>query len=318
MDGPDFFLPRAYRSASDLEGMFQVLQTGALAHTACHYVHTGDLSWWLFYPPLGSDLFQHTLLWDDLTQPGKLLGWMLVDPTWPSFELFLQPNLLATAFAAAAFVYAEKQAFLRCTAKTKNTVHKLWVAEGDTFQCQQLESQGFSLASWDVVFARSLAQPIPSPSLPDGFIVRPCRGLPELELRASAQYAAFNGTAPIERYLARFHRFMESQAYAQALDMVVEAPDGRIAAFCIAWIDAVTFEGHFEPVGTHPNFQRRGLGKAVLQASLQHLQSQGMLHATVCTIEENVSALALYRSVGFEAVDRLGHWKKELPLPPGE
>jgi len=243
---------------------------------------------------------------------------MLVDPTWPSFEIFLQPNLLATAFAAAAFVYAEKQAFLRCTAKTKNSVHKLWVAEGDTFQCQQLESQGFSLASWDVVFACNLAQPIPSPSLPDGFIVRPCRGLPELELRASAQYAAFSGTAPIERYLARFHRFMESQAYAQALDMVVEAPDGRIAAFCIAWIDAVTFEGHFEPVGTHPNFQRRGLGKAVLQASLQHLQSQGMLHATVCTIEENVSALALYRSVGFEAVDRLGHWKKELPLPPGE
>ena len=290
--------------------MRQVLQAGALAQTGCHYVHTGDLNWWLFYPPFGCDLFQHTLLWDDPAQPGNLLGWMMVDPTWPSFEVFFQPNLLGTPFAAQMYIYAEEQAFIHSTADAAQPMHKMWVTESDIFQHRHLESRGFTPASWETAFECSLDQPIPVPGLPDGYLLRPCLGLPELERRAAAQYAAFGGTAPMEQYLRRFRAFFESTAYAQALDMVVAAPDGRIAAFCIAWSDAVTRTGHFEPVGTHPDFQRQGLGKVVLRGALQRLQQQGMLQATVFTPEKNIPAVALYRSVGFNTLNRLAHYTK--------
>ena len=290
--------------------MRQLLQAGAQAHTAGCYIHTGDLNWWLFYPPFGSDLFSHTLLWDDPARSGSLLGWMMVDPTWPSFEVFLQPDLLGTALAGEIYVYAEEQAFARSTAGPDKPIHKMWVSETDNYQRQHLESRGYSLALWNMAFELSLDQPVPTPSLPDGNTLRPCRGLPELEQRAAAQYAAFGGTVPMEQYLNRFRTFFASQAYAQALDMVVASPDGRIAAFCIAWSDEVTRTAHFEPVGTHPDFQRQGLGKAVLRGALQRLQQQGMLQATVVTPKNNTPAVALYLSVGFEPLNRLGHYTK--------
>ena len=39
-------------------------------------------------------------------------------------------------------------------------------------------------------------------------------------------------------------------------DLVVEAPDGSLAAFAMAWWDPAAKVGEFEPVGTHPDHQR--------------------------------------------------------------
>ena len=52
---------------------------------------------------------------------------------------------------------------------------------------------------------------------------------------------------------------MRSPAYVAAHDLVVVAPDGRIAAFTVIWPDAETSLAQFEPVGTDPDFQRIGL-----------------------------------------------------------
>lgn len=308
----EFSPPRLYTSPADLEAMRQVLQAGALAHTDSYYIHTGDLSWWLFYPPIGHDLFQHTFLWDDPAQPGNCLGWMMVDPTWPSFEVFLQPGLLGTPLAAAMYQWAETIAIERSTMAASNPMHKLWVAEKDAFQRAHLESRGFTSASWDTTFSVDLGQTIPTTKLPLGYTLRACRGLAEVQARAAAQYEAFGGTAPMDKYLERFSRFMGTPAYAGALDIVAAAPEGRIGAFCIAWLDAVTLTGHFEPVGTHPDFQRQGLGKAVLLYALRQLFVRGMRAATVCTPEHNTPAVALYLSVGFKPVKRLGLYEKTV------
>ena len=42
--------------------------------------------------------------------------------------------------------------------------------------------------------------------------------------------------------------------YRADLDCVVEAPDGRLAAYCLAWLDEANAAGELEPVGTHPEF----------------------------------------------------------------
>ena len=95
MDHPiDFFQPRPYRSPADLEAMKRLLSDGIQANGPGFYVHPGDIQWWLFYPPIGEDLMAHTWLWDDPVQAGQILAWMLVDPSWPSFELFVQPGLI--------------------------------------------------------------------------------------------------------------------------------------------------------------------------------------------------------------------------------
>jgi ribosomal protein S18 acetylase RimI-like enzyme len=235
---------------------------------------------------------------------------MMVDPTWPSFEVFIQPELAGSSLAGDMYTWAEEQAYTRSPTDPAKPMHKLWVAEADAWQRQHLESRGFKLASWDTVFSIDLSQPVPAPKLPEGYLLRACRGLAEVQRRAAAQHGAFESSAPMDQYLERFSRFMQTEAYAGALDMVAAAPDGRIGAFCIAWLDAVTLTGHFEPVGTRPDFQRKGLGKAVLLGTLQRLKEPGMQQATVCTAESNAPAVGLYLSVGFTRAHRLGLYEK--------
>lgn len=103
----------------------------------------------------------------------------------------------------------------------------------------------------------------------------------------------------MEQYVQRFARFMRSPAYNHELDVVAAATDGKIGAFCIVWLDEVNKVGLFEPVGTHPSFQRKGLGAAVLTEGLLRLKARGMRQAMVCTSEDNLPALRLYEKVGF-------------------
>jgi ribosomal protein S18 acetylase RimI-like enzyme len=302
-------LPRRYESPADLTAMQQVLQAGILAAMPAalpmHYVHPGDLNWWLFYPPFGANLFDSIAVWDDPAQPGRLLGWTLADPTWPSFELFVQPELYATPHMTEMLEYAEAQG-LRCRQQDTKPMHKLWAAEGDAFQRTWLESKGYKLDGWDIHFRLELSELKPAPDLPPGYTLRLCRGLAEAESRARAQHGAFGSRRPFESYLERFQRFMRSTAYAQALDVVAAAPDGTIAAFAIAWLDSATGQGHLEPVGVHPDHQRLGLGKAVVGEALRRMQAAGMRQATVLTGEKLAPALALYRSAGFQDEQRLG------------
>jgi ribosomal protein S18 acetylase RimI-like enzyme len=290
--------------------MIQVLQAGSLAETATHYVHSGDLLWWLFYGPPVSDLLKEAALWDDPAQPGRCLGWMLVDPDWSGFDVFVQPELIGSTLWSGMFDWAETIA--TAGQKDENVmVHKLWVAETDLVQIAHLETRGFAPFQWDTSFLRSLEDSISVPPLPPGFTLRLCRGLDELSNRAEAQYKAFNNTIPWETYLARFEYFMRSPAYAGALDVVAAADDGRIASFCITWLDEVTQEGHFEPVGTAPDFQGKGLGKAVLPEAMRRLKNAGMRQVSVLTAETNLPACALYRSVGFQSIGRLGCFERE-------
>jgi ribosomal protein S18 acetylase RimI-like enzyme len=187
-----------------------------------------------------------------------------------------------------------------------------WVAEDDSLMRAWLVEQGFALASRDAHLICDLAAPRPAAQLPDGYVVRSSRGLAEVAQRACAQYNAFDNSAAFEVYLQRFTRFMQTPVYDPAWDLVVAAPDGQIGAFCIAWPDPSIGVGLFEPVGTHPNFQRKGLGKAVMLEALDRLQKLGMQQAIVTTGEDNLPAIRLYEAVGFRSSRVLLYYKKKI------
>jgi ribosomal protein S18 acetylase RimI-like enzyme len=100
--------------------------------------------------------------------------------------------------------------------------------------------------------------------------------------------------------------------YDQDHDIVAVAQDGQVGAFGIIWPDAGSLVGLFEPVGTHPNFQRKGLGRAVMQEGLRRLQSCGMKQAIVSTYEDNPTAIKFYESLGFQVVFHLGTYEKDV------
>jgi ribosomal protein S18 acetylase RimI-like enzyme len=85
--------------------------------------------------------------------------------------------------------------------------------------------------------------------------------------------------------------------YRADLDCVVEAPDGSLAAYCLAWLDDENRVGELEPVGTHPDHRRRGLAAAVCRFALRRLRDEGATRAIVYSIEGS-EATALYESIG--------------------
>ena len=81
--------------------------------------------------------------------------------------------------------------------------------------------------------------------------------------------------------------------------MVIVAPDGRIAAFCICWLHPNGQTGCIEPLGVHPDFQRMGLGTAVLRVALRQLHTNGATNVTLFTGAGNGAALHLYENEAF-------------------
>jgi ribosomal protein S18 acetylase RimI-like enzyme len=96
--------------------------------------------------------------------------------------------------------------------------------------------------------------------------------------------------------------------YRLDLDCVAEARDGRLVAYCLAWLDPDNRAGEFEPVGVHPDFRRLGLGSAVCRFALRRLEEEGATQAVVYGVAgdpSNRGAKTLYESIGFVETSRL-------------
>ncbi len=78
------------------------------------------------------------------------------------------------------------------------------------------------------------------------------------------------------------------------------------------WFDEANRVGVFEPVGCHPDFQRRGLAKAVMIEGLRRLQALGAQTACVLDWHDDVAPARLYDQMGFRELDRNYRWTKQL------
>lgn len=302
---------RPYADERDWRAMLNLLVEGRAADNGTYYVHPGDVSWWLHYHDADASFAEQIALWED---GGWLLGWVLFTPDENCFDLFVHSTLRGTAEAAAMHEWSE----VHLLALGCKTIRLMWVAASDSVRQTFLESSGYQLAGESehlhrmYVTRRTLTAPISNHSLPDGFTVRGCLGEAELQARATAQYGAFQSKWEWGKYTARWRRFMRSPVYVPERDVVAVAPDGRIAAFAIHWVDVVNGVGYFEPVGTHPDFQRLGLGRAVLVESMRRMQAVGLQFASVCCEAADPRAVAFYQACGFEIVETLLMYQKEI------
>lgn len=303
--------PRLYAGLPDFMRMASVLAVGRKTASHPYYVHIGDLSWWMFYSDHDeSHWCTHICLWE---QDGRVVGWSLLDPDWSSFDVYLLPKLCGSLQEAQVFDWTIQQAAEAANQQGHSYIRTVWVSEGDQDRIELLTARGFK-PDEDFLWyqERSLTNPLPTRSLPDHFQVRALRGESEIQLRAAASHAAFGSGRPFESYWPRYQRFMRSPVYNPIFDLVAEAPEGDLAAFCIIWPDPVNRVGLFEPVGTHPQYQRLGLGRGILIEGLRRLQACGMERAMVCTESNNPAALKLYQAVGFTPKFKLRTYRKTL------
>lgn len=135
------------------------------------------------------------------------------------------------------------------------------------------------------------------PPMPDGYRVRSVEP-GDFESRAAAHRSAFHPSRFRDDVYDAVRR---SAAYRSELDCVVEAPDGSVAAYALAWLDDVNAVGELEPVGTHADHQRLGLGRAVCLFALGRLRDAGGSLALVACRGDAAYPIPckLYESIGF-------------------
>ena len=295
---------RSYQGLDDLTAMLDLLSEGRRANNGTYYAHRGDLQWWLFYTDTPPEIWQSQIrLW---MEGDRLIGWTLLSLDDDAFDVYAIPSLRGDPRENEMLVKAVDEM------SQLDQIQTVWVAEDDELRVRWLGANGFATAeNHFVYFKRSLAGSLDGPPLPDGFSLRSSHGSEDAQLRSVASHAAFGSKKPFDDYWPRTLRFMQSPVYVPEHEIFVMAPDGQVAAYCIIWTDEISRVGHFEPVGTHPDFQRKGLGKSLLFEGLRRLKAEGMNEADVCTNYDNPAAIRLYESVGFQLNKRLLTYKKK-------
>ncbi len=179
------------------------------------------------------------------------------------------------------------------------------------WQIAMLERAGFIRENIRSLFyQRSLQEPIKDYALPSGFSLRTVKGKEEVENLVTLHRAAF-GTEyfTVEARLA----IMNATGYEQELDLVVSAPNGELAAFCICGLEKDDKHiGYTDPVGVHPAYQKHGLGKAIITAGFRLLKNKGVKTVETGTSSENLAMQALAKRLGFVIVSEKLWFSKKV------
>ena len=280
---------------------------------ACQYpeehLHVVDLPYrfssWAFDDP------QNIRLWFD---EQRLVAWAaLQTPFWtidyachPQYESTLHREIIAWADQRARQIqhtpYARPAWFVM-------------VFSGQAGRIRELEEAGFQCQSdveadpWSKVLMRRSSQAAVKVYEPrSGFSVRSLAGEEEVQQYVDLHQSVFeskNMTVEWRR------RTLQHPAYRPDLDIVIEAPDRRLVAFCICWFDEQSRTGHVEPLGSHKDVRPYGLGRVALSAGLQRLQALGAQTILVETDNYRNTAFRLYRSFDFEVTQQVLVYRKD-------
>ncbi len=172
-----------------------------------------------------------------------------------------------------------------------------WAAHGYRTDPASLGDTG----SWTQLNERDVGR-LEQPVLPDRFRFR---SADEAGPQAAVQ-AHIDAWAPSTYTAEGYEGVRQTDTYRGDLHVLVEAPDGTMAASTIMWLDEVNKTAEFEPVGTHPGYRRLGLGRAMLLHGMHLARDAGATHMTVACLGApgHPQARGLYYGVGFRPFTR--------------
>jgi ribosomal protein S18 acetylase RimI-like enzyme len=236
--------------------------------------HIGDIAWGLRQHE-GREAEWRIRLWEE---DGSVVAWSWLKGATGKLEVDVRPDRLELLDE----ILVEPDARIA------------YAFEDDEEARAALARHGFARPGESLHYnVRELREaPDPTPP-PDGFR---CRTVEPADL---AERVAIHQDvwAPSRVTESSFAGVVATWPYRASLDCVVEAPEGRFAAYCHIWPDDENAVGELEPVGVREEFRRRGLGAAVCTFALGRLYEEGGREAVVLC--QNETACALYEAIGF-------------------
>ncbi len=297
---------RPYTSPTDYEHIRRLLQHTYANSGPPVYATVCDIDWWRWGPGASpGETYRAQLWWDG---HHELAGVLWPEMPWGQdmqVDLLVHPHFRGIEDEMLAWAETQQRAAstgtsLRLTA---------WTFTRDTVRVTLFQERGYTRTDESLVYLhRSLEQPPSQRILPPGYSIRSVQADEDIIQRVAVHSAAFAPSQMSEdsyRLLVR-----EAPTYRADLDLVVVAPDGSFAAFCLIWLDTVNALGVFEPIGCYPDYQRRGLTRAVMEEGLRRLHDLGARAASVNSHRGDEAAARLYVSTGFREIDCMEAWQK--------
>ena len=291
---------RAADGIEDVVAATRLMSAAWLAGARNVAATPASIEWWyaLTHPePLG----EHLRLW---SEAGHVVAWTWHEP----------PELEWHVWTGDAT--RDEEVFAKILDATlgeaRNGEVGVFAADHDVRVTALLHDRGFAPAGRQLTqWHHRAGEPLTPAPLPDGYRIRGLHGHEEFDARVAVHRSAF----PSSRLtVAKYQRLMTVPHYRLEDDLVVEAEDGSLAAFALTWWDPDGRVGELEPVGTHPDHQRRGLSRAVVAAAVERLHERGASIVQVYSDVAEAPAEALYAAVGFER--RATHRRYAAACPP--
>lgn len=92
-------------------------------------------------------------------------------------------------------------------------------------------------------------------------------------------------------------KLFDAPSISEDWQLSAVTPDGEHASFCFVWIDGENRIAEIEPIGTRPEFQKKGLAKAVVVECFRRLRDEGIDLAYIASGPEPLPSNKLYESL---------------------
>jgi mycothiol synthase len=170
-----------------------------------------------------------------------------------------------------------------------------------------LEAHGYELSYETWLMQVVLDEDVPAASWPDGVAVRSFRPDEAGQVKALLDAAYANEPDFNPGTLKEWKSFMLADpSFEPESWFVAQAPDGSLAGAALNWR-----EGFLKDLVVHPDFQGRGLGKALLLHTFGHFRARGEPRVTLKTDSRNTSqAVRFYEHMGMRKTRTYDDWQK--------
>ncbi|MCP4549048.1 MAG: GNAT family N-acetyltransferase [bacterium] len=308
---------RFYSNEDDYRRIRELLMECYRLNGNQHSWAVDRLDWWRYTIQSGDEISgNHTWhdqvrLWE--TAEGKLVG--VAHPedglrpglNWGDIHLEIHPEF--RELEEVMFAWAESNHQAGRPADLARWPLYTYTYEGDGLRERLLTQRGYAKREQDG-YKRCcrLSGDSKAPDLPAGFSIRTVKRGDDAEL---VKWSEVNGSAFGNPDNSPERCRLWFRTPTRHIDLVVVAPTGSFAAYCLIWLDEHNLIGMFEPVGTHREFRRRGLARAMLLEGLTRLRALGYRCAYIGA-GMDPAANGLYESVGFTEAVASYEWLKQF------
>ena len=250
-------------------------------------------------------------IWEEIddksTHSRKIVA--LANPESPS-DYFIQVNPAYNFLEREIFEWIERHCLEKKRNPNKKEKIRIHTIEGNSVRELLLSELGYKKGeTFMYLRLRPVDLPVPDVGCPESYEIRSVKGRSDYDQLARVTRLVFGHG---EWFNAEIYEgITRCSFYKQDLDLVAVAPNGTFASFCTFRMDPISQITNLEPVGTHPNYRKLGLAKALIFEGLRRAMTYNPALFYVGAAN-TPAANQLYDSVGY--TEKLAEycWFKEI------